>query len=94
MAKELRLKVGATNWYKDETDGYTKIKTCGVIQLDENNKIIDLDCLWMEGEDMFENLDTGNKITYLQIDPHKLVECMTEETKRKMLKLLINEMEI
>lgn len=94
MAKELRLNIGATNWYKDETDGYEKIRNCGVIELDENNRIINHDGLWMECEDLFTNIDTGNKITYLKIDPKKLVECMTEDTKKKMLKLLINEMEI
>lgn len=92
MAKVLRFKVGATNWYKDETDGYEKIRNCGEIHLDENNKIIRKDTtMRFEGEDMFTNIETGDKITYIQIDLEKLVECMTEDTKKKMLKLLVAE---
>ena len=94
MAKVLDIIVGEKNWYADEK-GVMWHKDCGRIHLDkETGKILRYSCEDVEVyvENSYKDKE-GNLCTTIRLSVENIVDCMTERDKKKMLRLLKEELE-
>lgn len=94
MAKVLEFIVGEKNWYADENNVMWH-KDCGRVHLDtKTGKILRYRCedVLVYVENSYKDKD-GNLYTTIGLSVENIVDCMTKKDKRKMLRLLKEELE-
>lgn len=93
MAKVLEFIVGEKNWYQDEKNVCWH-KDCGQIHLDmDTGNILRYRCkdVLVYRENSYKDKD-GNWCTTIGLSVDNIVDCMTEKTKRQMLRALKKEL--
>lgn len=90
MSKILEFIVDEKNWYADNNNVMWH-KDCGRVHLD-GGKIKRYSCedVIVYVEDSYKDKD-GNLCTTIEFSIEKILECMTEKSKRKMFNLLKKE---
>lgn len=95
MSKVLEFIVGEKNWYADENNVMWH-KDCGKVYLNEKTGKIEryiCEDVTVYLENSYKDKD-GNLCTTIGFSVEKILECMTEKTKRQMFNELKKELDM